>query len=117
MKSSLKQFVRVVVVFFVLCCLASCGPPATNNGRESGYYGDFNRFSNALVSIPGVKVTNFWMNRDITLEEFGFDITTGRGEAVHFGIGERDPLRKMSRLELTEALKEEIAQQLSRTNR
>jgi len=98
-------------------CLVSCEPPAKNDGRESGYYGDFNRVSNALVSIPGVTVTNSWMNRDITLEEFGFDITTASGEAVHFGIGERDPLRKMSRPELVEALKREIAQQLSSTNK
>ena len=95
--------------------LTSCAPPATNDGRESGYYGDFNRVSNALVSIPGVTVTNFWMNRDITLEEFAFDITTATGEAVHLGFGERDPLRKMSRPELVEALKKEIAQELSST--
>jgi hypothetical protein len=57
------------------------------------------------------------MNQDITLEEFGFDITTGTGEAVHFGIGEADPLRKMSRSELIQALKIEIARQISRTKR
>jgi hypothetical protein len=117
MKRSLRQRLSVVVVVVAGVCLVSCAPPAKNDGRESGYYGDFNRFSNALVSIPGVTVTNFWMNRDITLEEFGFGIRTVTGEAVHFGIGERDPLRKMSRSELTEALKKEIAQRLSRTNR
>ena len=59
------------------------------------------------------------MNRDITLEEFAFDITTGTGEAIHIGIDERDPLRKMSRGKLVEALTREIAQQsqLSKTNR
>ena len=115
MKSSLRQF--GFLLFVTVGCLVSCAPPAKNDGRESGYYGDFNRVSNALVSIPGVTVTNFWMNRDITLEEFGFDITTASGEAVHFGLGERDPLRKMSRPELVEALKREIAQELSRTNK
>ena len=57
------------------------------------------------------------MNRDITLEEFGFDITTATSGPVHFGFGEQDPMRKMSRAELVEALKREIAQQLSRTNK
>ena len=102
---------RLWLVFFTLCTatlLVSCSPPAQNDGRESGYYGDFNRVSNALVSIPGVVVTNFWMNRDITLEEFGFDVTTATGKPVHIAIGERDPLRRLPRAELVEALKKEI---------
>jgi len=92
-------------------CLVACKPPAQNDGSESGYYGDFNRVSNALVSIPGVAVTNFWMNRDITLEEFAFDITTGTGRAMHIGVDETDPLRDLSGKELVEALKKEIARQ------
>jgi hypothetical protein len=117
MKSMLRQFALATVVLAIFGCLVSCAPPAKNDGRESAYYGDFNRVSNALVSIPGVTVTNFWINRDITLEEFAFDITTTTGEAVHLGIGERDPLRKMLRQELVEALKREIAQKLSSTNK
>lgn len=91
--------------------LVSCDPPARNDGRESGYYGDFNRISNALVSIPGVTITNAWMNRDITLEEFGFDITTGTGKAVHIAIGERDPLRSISGSKLVDGLTKEIERQ------
>jgi hypothetical protein len=117
MKSSLRQLAFVVAALAAAGFVASCGPPPTNDGRESGYYGDFNRVSNALVSIPGVTVTNFWINRDITLEEFAFDIATASGEAVHLAFGERDPMRKMARPELVEALKREIAQHLSRTNR
>jgi hypothetical protein len=117
MKSTLKQFTFVAVILFTVGCLVSCGPPTKNDGRESGYYGDFNRVSNALVSIPGVTVTNFWINRDITLEEFAFDITTASGEAVHLGFAERDPMRKMSRTELVEALRKEIAQELLSTNK
>src|SRR5258708_28554320 len=117
MKKPVQRILHSVIVLSAMQALVSCGPPAKNNGREYGYYGDFNRISNALVSIPGVVVTNYWMNRDITLEEFGFDITTASGEAVHFGIGERYPLRKMSRPELVEALKREIAHQLSSTTK
>ena len=89
----------------------SCSPPAQNDGRESGYYGDFNRVSNALVSIPGVVVTNFWMNRDITLEEFGFEATNGTGKPVRLAVGERDPLRRMSRTELVQTLRKEVERQ------
>ena len=91
--------------------LVSCDPPAQNDGRESGYYADFNRVSNALVSIHGVVVTNFWMNRDITLEEFGFEATNATGKPVRIAVGERDPLRRMSRTELVETLRKEIERQ------
>jgi hypothetical protein len=117
MKSSLRQFIFVVAALAAATFSVSCDPPATNDGRESGYYGDFNRISNALVSIPGVTVTTAWMNRDITLEEFAFAITTATGEPVYLGFGERHPIRRMSRSELVEALKKEIAQELSSTNR
>src|SRR4051794_13844088 len=118
MKKPVQRILHSVIVLSAMQALVSCGPPAKNNGREYGYYGDFNRISNALVSIPGVVVTNYWMNRDITLEEFGFDIITGTKKDVHFGIGERDPLRKMSGQQLVESLKREIARQseASKTN-
>jgi hypothetical protein len=109
---TLQQTLRLVV--FGLCTgilLVSCSPPTQNDERESGYYGDFNRVSNALVSIQGVVITNFWMNRDITLEEFGFDITTATGKPVHIAVGERDRLRRMPRAELVEALEKEIERQ------
>lgn len=111
MKTS-QQTLRVVVFGFCIgILLVSCRPPAQNDGRESGYYGDFNRVSNALVSIQGVVVTNSWMNRDITMEEFGFDITTPTGKPVHIALGERDPLRRLPRAQLVEALKKEIERQ------
>lgn len=104
-----QQTLRAVIFSFCTgILLMSCSPPAQNDGREAGYYGDFTRVSNALVSIQGVVVTNFWMNRDITLEEFGFDVTTGSGKAVRIAVGERDPLRRLPPAELVEALKKEI---------
>jgi hypothetical protein len=106
---TLQKRLRLVVLSLCTGALfVSCSPPAQNDGRESGYYGDFNRVSNALVSIPGVVVTNFWMNQDITLEEFGFDVTTAAGKPLHIAVSERDPRRRMPRAELVEALKKEI---------
>ncbi len=105
---------RLRLIAFSLCTGAlfvSCSPLAQNDGRESGYYGDFNRVSNALVSLPGVVVTNFWMNRDITLEEFGFEAMTGGGKPVRIVVGERDPLREMSRTQLVATLGKEIERQ------
>ena len=100
----------------MLLLLSSCNPPATNNGKESGYYGDFNRASNALVAIPGIRITNFWMNPDITLEEFGFDVITQSGQPVHIAFGERDPRRKLSRNQLSAALATEITQRTQTAN-
>ncbi len=100
--------IKLAVASALLVLLTSCGPPATNNGKESGYYGDFNRASNALVSIPGIRITNSWLNSDITLEEFGFDVVTGNGQAVRVGFSEQDPRRKFSRAQLAEVLAAEI---------
>ena len=100
----------------MLLLLSSCNPPATNNGKESGYYGDFNRASNALVAIPGIRITNFWMNPDITLEEFGFDVITQSGQPVHIAFGERDPRRKFSWNQLSAALATEITKSTQAAN-
>jgi len=105
----------LVVAGSALLLLSSCSPPA-NNGKESGYYGDFNRASNALMAIPGIQITNFWMNPDITLEEFGFDVITLTGQPVHIAFGERDPRRKLSRNQLCAALATEITQRTQAAN-
>lgn len=110
-KSARQPLLLVLLGACTSAFLVSCNPPAQNDGRESGYYGDFNRISNALVSIPGVVVTNFWMNRDITLEEFGFEAVTASDKPVRIAVGERDPRRRMSRPELVEALRKEIGGQ------
>ncbi len=83
-----------------------------NRGIEFGYYGEFNRVSNALASIPNVKVTESWHNLDVTLEEFGFDINIA-GHAMHLAFGETDSIRKMSHDEMVAALKTRIATNLS----
>jgi hypothetical protein len=115
MKSRAAVF-TLVAAGSTLLLLLSCNPPATNNGKESGYYGDFNRASNALVAIPGIRITNFWMNPDITLEEFGFDVITQSGQPVHIAFGETDPRRKLSRDQLSAALATEITQRTQAAN-
>jgi hypothetical protein len=46
-----------------------------NRGSKFGYWGEFNRTGKSLASIPGISISNGWYNGDVTLEEFGFDIT------------------------------------------
>jgi hypothetical protein len=81
---------------------------AQNHGYEFGYYGDFNRVSNALVFIPAIQVTEFLMNRDVTLEEFGFKVVKASGDVVWITFGERDPVRELSGDRLHLALKKQL---------
>src|SRR5438552_13556103 len=82
-----------------------------NHGYQFGYYGEFNRVSNALASIPGITITQAWANCDVTLEEFGFTATMGSGEAVRIAVGERDRIRGLSGDSLVQALKTDIQTQ------
>ena len=81
----------------------------TNHGFRFGYYGDFNRVSNALASIPGITITQAWHNCDVTLEEFGFTATNRMGESFRITVGERDPIRRLSGDSLVQALQTEVA--------
>ncbi len=83
----------------------------TNHGYQFGYYGEFNRVSNALASIPGITITQAWANCDVTLEEFGFTATMGSSEPVRIAVGERDRIRGLSGDSLVQALKTEIQTQ------
>lgn len=89
---------------------------AQNRGNEFGYYGEYNRVSNALALIPGVAITQAWHNLDLTLEEFGFGITV-TGRPVRLFFGETDHIRTMSRDAAITALKERIDTELSTTNK
>ncbi len=89
---------------------------ARNRGYQWGYFGEYNSISNVLASIPGVTITQAWHNLDMSLEEFGFDITiTGRTARIYFG--ESDPLRTLSGTTAVSALQTRIAQELATTNR
>jgi hypothetical protein len=82
-----------------------------NHGRTFGYWGEFNNTSNALASIPNIKVTHSWHNLDLTLEEFGFEIETN-GHRVNLGFGENDPIRTMSERDAIASLKKQIEAEL-----
>jgi hypothetical protein len=87
----------------------------TNRGYDFGYYGEYNRTSNALASIPGVAITQSWHHLDVTLEEFAFDAAV-TGTSVSLYFGGRDPIRTMSRKKAVAALRQRIAAELSNQN-
>ena len=100
-----------VVVLFVGFVLWYRWDSGTNHGFQFGYYGEFNRVSNALASISGITITQSWHNCDVTLEEFGFTATMVSGEPVRIAVGERDRIRSLSGELLVQALKTEIQTQ------
>jgi hypothetical protein len=100
--------VVVICVGFVLCYRWDSG---TNHGYQFGYYGEFNRVSNALASLPGITVTQAWANCDVTLEEFGFTARMASGQPVRIAVGERDRIRSLSGAPLAQALQTEIETQ------
>lgn len=96
------------VASFVALVLLYRWDSDTNHGFQFGYYGEFNRVSNALASISGITITQAWHNCDVTLEEFGFTATTSSGESVRIAVGERDHIRTLSGDLLVQALQTEI---------
>jgi hypothetical protein len=83
-----------------------------NRSYEFGYYGEFNCVSNSLRSIPGVAVTRGWHNHDVSLEEFGFDVTVSN-TPVRLGFEETDPIRKMKHDAAVTALKNLISAEIA----
>lgn len=89
---------------------------ALNRGFEFGYFGVFNRVQHALAAIPGVTITRDWANPDVTLEEFGFTITTSAGQTQHLDFQESDPIRDLSGQQLTASLTARIQQKTPSTS-
>ena len=87
-----------------------------NRGFEFGYYGEFNRLSNRLASIPGVVVTNDWHHNDLTLEEISFDLTF-KGQPLQLRFGQDNAIRRTNRDAAIAELQAMIALVLSQTNR
>jgi len=109
-------FATAAVVIVILVALIGCykWDSSRNRGSNFGYYGEFNRVSNALASIPGVTVTQGWPNLDVSLEEFSFGITV-RGQPLKLFFGETDPIRNMSRDAAVTALRARIEAELTTT--
>ena len=66
----MKKFILiswVALVIFVSCILWYGWDSGTNHGYWFGYYGEFNRVSNSLASIPGITITQAWANCDVRL--------------------------------------------------
>ena len=97
-----------IVTLFVTVILWYRWDSGANRGYSWGYWGQFNAVSNALAKIPGVTIVKSGCNADVTMEEFGFDITTAEGRQVHVWFGETDPIRKLSGDALSKALIEKI---------
>jgi len=83
-----------------------------NRGHHHGYWGEFNRITDALTSLPGVTIEKSWANEDVTLEEFGFTIQVS-SQAVSLEFGETDPIRGMKGKQLSEALSRKIEERKS----
>ncbi|HWQ91569.1 MAG TPA: hypothetical protein VN673_07845 [Clostridia bacterium] len=103
----------IVAALFVAAVLWYRWDSGTNHGYRWGYWGQFNTVSNALAKIPGVTIVKFGCNADVTMEEFGFDVTTQEGRQVHVWFSETDPIRKLSGEALSRALIEKIRKESS----
>jgi hypothetical protein len=54
-----------------------------------------------------------WQHHDVTLEDFGFTVTTSKGKAVGISFWENDPIRDLPRKSLVAAVEKQIATELS----
>lgn len=63
-------------------------------GLAFGYYGQFNRVRHILTDMPTVQVTNQWMHRDVTLEDFGFGLLVNGTSSVRLDFLENSPQMK-----------------------
>ena len=117
MHRKLILLVCVVVVIFPIAFIGWYSwDSARNRGFEFGYFGTFNRVQRALAAIPGVTITGDFANHDITLEEFGFHVTTSTGASMALQFGASDPIRELSGQQLTTALITRIEQQTTSRN-
>lgn len=75
-----------------------------------GYYGDYNRVTDAITSIPGALILDSWANGDITLEEFAVTVRTPAGDTIEMFFEEDDQVRHWHGSRLVEALKRRMDQ-------
>ncbi len=103
----------IVIVVFAIAFISVVIPPGENTGKESGYYGEFNRILHSLERMTNVTVVDSWMNKDITLEEMGFTLQTENGQRLKISFEERNPIRKMKKEKLDLAVRELIEKEKS----
>jgi hypothetical protein len=107
----LALLVLVVVLCFCTYWSYWSWSSKTNDGATHGYYGEFNRVASALESIPGVVITDSWQHKDVTLEDFGFQMRSGDTEDIHLRFHEGNDVVKLRGRELVRKLQTMIEQE------
>jgi hypothetical protein len=109
---SLLQLLGVILLIPISIAAFVWWDGSKNRGSESGYWGEYNRISNALASLPEVKIKSTLYNDDISLEEFQFDVETS-GRSISLFFTEGDAIRKMQRAQMIEALRNRLEDALT----
>jgi hypothetical protein len=75
-------------------------------GGESwmvGYYGKFNRVRTVIERMPDVRILDSWQHHDVTLEDFGFTITSASGQPAKVDFWEGSQPMALSKRDDIEA--------------
>lgn len=67
------------------------------------------------MAISEITIIRDWAKHDVTLEEFGFSLTTASGKSVQLDFQESDPLRSYTGHRLTDALNARLREIASST--
>lgn len=106
---AMKWFAAVVIVLSLGIC-ALVVDRSTNRGFTIGYYGELNKLTAALSSLPGVSIDEVGYNSDVTLEEITIWIYDARGRRRQINFWQSDPIRELSGEALKAALAERLAE-------
>ena len=83
-----------------------------NRGYHHGYWGEYNRIRDALTLIAAEPAQQIYLNKDITLEEFGFSVPQN-GKTIRLDFDETNPVRRLKGDKLIDALKTMIQDKMS----
>ena len=83
-----------------------------NRGYHHGYWGEYNRIRDALTLMAAGTAQQTYLNKDITLEEFGFSVVQS-GKTIRLDFDETNPIRRLKGDKLIEALKTMIQEKMS----
>jgi hypothetical protein len=119
-RNRISGLVRVLqvgaVVVVALAGAAYMVDSSQNRGWTFGYYGEFNRVSNALTRIPAVRIWEAAPNLDLSLEEFSFELKTTNQATIKLFFAQKDPVRKLKGAALQEALEKRVGAELTNRN-
>jgi hypothetical protein len=105
----MKWFATAMIVLLVGIG-ALVADRSTNRGLTVGYYGELNKLTAAMESLPGVSIDSSSYNRDASLEEIWFRITDAQGRSRSIDFGQNDPIRELSGTRLEAALAMRLAE-------